>query len=327
MASKKNESDGLNIPNRINALPVKRIGPVVAGVIVALLAAMLVYGMIVNPNFEWHVVWKYLFNENVLAGIGWTLWITVLSMVIAIVLAVVLAIMRKSINPVLRGVSWFFIWFFRGTPVYTQLVFWGLISVLVPKLGLGIPFTSVTFWSVDTQDVITAFRAAVIGLALNEAAYLSEIVRAGLEAVDPGQTEAAEALGMRRSLIMRRVILPQAMRIIIPPTGNETIGMLKTTSLVLAVPFTLDLQFATNAIANRIYKPIPLLIVACFWYLLITSILMIIQSRLEKHFGKGFEARPIGTKGKQPPLPGKTDGEPKDDIQKQNQATMVGLNA
>ncbi|OZG58866.1 ABC transporter permease [Bifidobacterium tissieri] len=327
MASKKNESDGLNIPNRINALPVKRIGPVVAGVIVALLAAMLVYGMIVNPNFEWPVVWKYLFNENVLAGIGWTLWITVLSMVIAIVLAVVLAIMRKSINPVLRGVSWFFIWFFRGTPVYTQLVFWGLISVLVPKLGLGIPFTSVTFWSVDTQDVITAFRAAVIGLALNEAAYLSEIVRAGLEAVDPGQTEAAEALGMRRSLIMRRVILPQAMRIIIPPTGNETIGMLKTTSLVLAVPFTLDLQFATNAIANRIYKPIPLLIVACFWYLLITSILMIIQSRLEKHFGKGFEARPIGTKGKQPPLPGKTDGEPKDDIQKQNQATMVGLNA
>ncbi|MBW3088469.1 amino acid ABC transporter permease [Bifidobacterium sp. 82T24] len=327
MAAKNTENDGLNIPNRIDALPVRRPGPVVAGIIVALLAVMLVYGMITNERFEWDVVWKYLFNENVLAGIGWTLWITVLSMVIATVLAVILAIMRKSINPVLRGVSWFFIWFFRGTPVYTQLVFWGLFSVLVPKLGLGIPFTSIEFWSIDSQNVVTAFRAAVIGLALNEAAYLSEIVRAGLEAVDPGQAEAAEALGMRRSLIMRRIILPQAMRIIIPPTGNETIGMLKTTSLVLAVPFTLDLQFATNAIANRIYKPIPLLIVACFWYLLITSILMVIQSRLEKYFGKGFEARPIGPKGQQTPLPGKTDGEPKDDVHKTNQATMVGLNA
>ena len=126
---------------------------------------------------------------------------------------------------------------------------------------------------------------------------------------------------------MFRIVLPQAMRIIIPPTGNETIGMLKTTSLVTAVPFTLELQFATNAIANRIYKPIPLLLVACFWYLLITSILMVVQSRLEAHFGKGFDARPVGTKGKQTPLPGKTDGEPKDDVDKLNQTTFVGLNA
>ncbi len=248
-------------------------------------------------------------------------------MVVAIILSVILAIMRKSINPVLRGVSWFFIWFFRGTPVYTQLIFWGLFAVLIPKISLGTPFTSVEFWSIDSNVVVTAFNAAWIGLALNEAAYLSEIVRAGLEAVDPGQTEAAKALGMNRTLIMRRIVLPQAMRIIIPPTGNETIGMLKTTSLVTAVPFTLELQFATNAIANRIYKPIPLLIVACFWYLLITSILMVCQSRLEAHFGKGFDARPVGTKGKQAPLPGKTDGEPKDDVDKLNQTTFVGLNA
>ena len=327
MAKKETDGEGLDIPNRIKALPVKRTGPVVAGVIVALLAAMLIQGMITNPRLDWPTVWKYLFNENVLEGIAYTLILTALSMIVAIILSVILAIMRKSINPVLRGVSWFFIWFFRGTPVYTQLVFWGLFAVLIPKLSLGIPFTSVEFWSIDSETVITAFNASWIGLALNEAAYLSEIVRAGLEAVDPGQTEAAKALGMKRSLIMRRIILPQAMRIIIPPTGNETIGMLKTTSLVLAVPFTLDLQFATNAIANRIYKPIPLLIVACFWYLLITSILMVIQSRLEKYFGKGFEARPIGTKGKQTPLPGKTDGEPKDDVSKTNQATMVGLNA
>lgn len=327
MTNQPADGDGLNIPNRINALPVRRPGPIVAGVIVALLAAMLAQGVVTNERFEWPVVWKYLFNENVLEGIRYTLELTVIAMLVAIILAIVLAIMRKSINPVLRGVSWFFIWFFRGTPVYTQLIFWGLFPVLVPRLGLGIPFTSVEFWSIDSSDVITAFNAAWIGLALNEAAYLSEIVRAGLEAVDPGQAEAAKALGMKRSLIMRRIILPQAMRIIIPPTGNETIGMLKTTSLVTAVPFTLELQFATNAIANRIYKPVPLLLVACFWYLLITSILMVIQSRIEKHFGKGFDARPTGTRGKQPPLPGKTDGEPKDNVDKLNEATFNGLTA
>lgn len=330
MAKKQVDGEGLDIPDRIHALPVKRTGPVVAAVIVALLAAMLVQGLITNPRFEWNIVWKYLFNENVLEGIGYTLLLTVISMVVAIILAVILAIMRKSINPVLRGVSWFFIWFFRGTPVYTQLVFWGLFSVLVPKLSLGIPFTSVTFWSIDSSTIITAFNAAWIGLALNEAAYLSEIVRAGLEAVDPGQTEAAKALGMKRSLIMRRIILPQAMRIIIPPTGNETIGMLKTTSLVLAVPFTLELQFATNAIANRIYKPIPLLLVACIWYLLITSILMVIQSRLEKHFGKGFEARSIVAEDNgdhQLDGPVAVSETKKDRIARGNNVKMIGLNA
>jgi len=327
MAKRQVDGEGLDIPNRIKALPVKSPGPIVAAVIVVLLAAMLIQGLITNPRLDWPTVWKYLFNENVLEGIGYTLILTVLSMVVAIILSVILAIMRKSINPVLRGVSWFFIWFFRGTPVYTQLVFWGLFSVLIPKISLGVPFTDIAFWSIDSSVVITAFNAAWIGLALNEAAYLSEIVRAGLEAVDPGQTEAAQALGMSRTLIMRRIILPQAMRIIIPPTGNETIGMLKTTSLVLAVPFTLELQFATNAIANRIYKPIPLLIVACIWYLLITSILMVIQSRLEKHFGKGFDVRPAGPRGKQPPLPGKTEGEPKDNVDKLNDATFSGLTA
>ena len=193
MAKKQVDGDGLDIPNRIKALPVRRTGPIVAAVIVALFAAMLAQGLITNPRFEWNVVWKYLFNENVLEGIKYTLLLTVISMVIAIVLAVVLAVMRKSINPVLRGVSWFYIWFFRGTPVYTQLVFWGLFAVLIPRIGIGIPFTSIEFWSVDSQSVITAFNAAWLSLALNEAAYLAEIVRAGLEAVDPGQTEAAKA--------------------------------------------------------------------------------------------------------------------------------------
>ncbi len=327
MAKKQTDGEGLDIPNRIEALPVKRTGPIIAAIVVAVLAVMLLQSLITNPRFEWDVVWKYLFNENVLEGIRYTLVLTVLSMLVAVVLSVILAVMRKSVNPVLRWVSWFYIWFFRGTPVYTQLVFWGLFAVLFPRITIGIPFTSVEFWSIDSQSVITAFNAAWLGLALNEAAYLAEIVRAGLDAVDPGQREAAKALGMSRPLIMRRIILPQAMRIIIPPTGNEFIGMLKTTSLVNAVPFTLELQFATTAIANRLYKPIPLLIVACLWYLLITSILMVFQSMLEKHYGKGFDARPVGARGKRVPLPGKTEGEPKDNIRKQNQATFVGMNA
>jgi polar amino acid transport system permease protein len=311
---------------------------VVAGIVVALLAFMLVQGLVTNPRLEWDVVWKYLFNENVLNGIGWTLWLTVASMLIAVVLSVLLAVMRSSANAVLRGVSWFWIWFFRGTPVYTQLVFWGLFSVLIPKLSLGIPFTSVEFWSVDTRNILTAAVAAILGLALNESAYLAEIVRAGIEAVDTGQAEAAQALGMRRGLIMRRIVLPQAMRIIVPPVGNETIGMLKTTSLVMAVPFSLELQYATDAIANRIYKPIPLLLVACIWYLAITTILMIAQSRLEKHFGKGFEQRQLGagTSGSEPAGgsgsgAGKNAGTPdpreKDTVKKYNETMMTGLNA
>ena len=322
------KSEQPDIPNRVEALPVRRPGSFIAAVFVLILAAMLVKGLVTNENFEWNVVWKYIFNENIISGIGWTLVITALSMVIATALSVILAVMRESANPVLRFVSWFYIWFFRGTPVYTQLVFWGLFTVLIPRVSLGIPFTDVTFWSCDSQDLMTAFNAAVIGLSLNESAYLAEIVRAGLEAVDPGQSEAAKALGMSHSQIMRRVILPQAMRIIVPPMGNEAIGMLKTTSLVLAVLFTLDLQFASNAIANRLYKPIPLLLVACIWYLLITSVLMVLQRMLEKHYGKGFDANFAGEKGKDSEhLPGKTMGEVKNDINKTNEATLAGLNA
>lgn len=326
-ASKKlsQNSDGDRI------LPVKNPGPIIAGIIVAIIACSLLYSIVTNPRFEWNVVGIYLISDNVLTGIAWTLILTFLSMIIAIVLAIGLAMMRKSVNPVLRVVSWFFIWFFRGTPVYTQLVFWGMFAVLVPKLSMGIPFTSVEFFSIDSNVVMTSLNAAVIGLSLNEAAYLSEIVRAGLEAVDAGQVEAAQALGMGRSLTMRRVVLPQAMRIIVPPLGNETIGMLKTTSLVLAVPFTLELQFATNAVANRIYKPIPLLIVASIWYLIITSILMVFQVMLEKHFGKGFEAKDIVNNAQINSNAAKRGDNAikanSDAVKGRNNATMLGFNA
>ncbi|MCB7135989.1 amino acid ABC transporter permease [Cellulosimicrobium marinum] len=281
------------VPDRIHARPVPRPGRWISAVVLLVLAAMAVNGLVTNEKFRWDVVWLYLRDVNVVRGVGWTLLLTFGSMLIAVVLAVGLAVMRRSDNPVMKSVSWAYIWFFRGTPVYTQLVFWGLLAVLYPRLSVGIPFGP-EFFEFRTQDVITAFWAALLGLALNEAAYLAEIVRAGLGSVDPGQTEAAKALGMKDSKILTRVVLPQAMRVIVPPTGNETISMLKTTSLVLAVPFTLDLTYATNAIGNRTFLPIPLLMVAALWYLLITSILMVGQYYIERYYGRGFGDQPSG---------------------------------
>jgi polar amino acid transport system permease protein len=273
---------------RIRAVPVRHPGRWAAGAVIVAALIGAIHSIWTNPQFNWPTVRLYLFDVLVLGGIGWTLVLTVTSMVIAIVLAILLAFMRQSDNPLFRYVSWVWVWFFRGTPVYTQLVFWGLVPVLYQKVSGGIPFGPQLF-SFNTSEVITATVGAILGLGLNESAYLAEIFRAGLKSVDNGQMEAAEALGLRKSKIMWRIILPQAMRVIIPPTGNETIGMLKTTSLVLAVPFTLDLTFVTSTIANRIYLPIPLLIVAAFWYLVITSILMVGQYFVERHYGKGVD--------------------------------------
>ena len=276
------------VPERIHAVPVRYPGRWVSAVVVLVLAAMAVHALVTNEIFAWPTVWKYLYAMPVLRGVGWTLLLTVGSMVIAVVLAVLLAVMRDSPNPVMKWVAWGYIWVFRGTPIYTQLALWGFIAVIFPKLSLGVPFGP-ELWSFTTKDVFTAAVAALIGLALNEGAYLSEIVRAGLESVDHGQHEAARALGMMEGQILRRIVLPQAMRVIVPPTGNETISMLKTTSLVIAVPFTYELNFATNAIGNRTFQPVPLLMVACFWYLLITSVFMVGQHYLEKYYGRGFE--------------------------------------
>lgn len=277
--------DGVEL---INAVPVRHPGRWVGAAFILLFVALAIQNLVTNKNFRWETVGKYLFDILVIQSIGWTLLLTVSSMIIAIVLAIFLAFMRQSENPLFRYVAWFWVWFFRGTPVYTQLVFWGLVAVLFPKIIIGVPFGPEWF-SFNTETIITALVGAIVGLGLNESAYLAEIFRAGLKSVDNGQMEAAEALGMRRSKIMWRIILPQAMRVIVPPTGNETIGMLKTTSLVLAIPFTLDLTFVTNTIANRTYLPIPLLIVAAIWYLVITSVLMVGQYYIEKHFGKGVD--------------------------------------
>ena len=207
-------------------------------------------------------------------------------MLLAIVLAVILAVMRLSPNPVFRAVSWVYLWVFRGTPVFVQLVFWGLIPTIYKNIQLGIPFGP-TFFHLNIQNLSMYFVLAILGLGFNEAAYLAEIIRAGISSVPEGQTEASTALGMSWLLTMRRTVLPQAMRVIIPPTGNEFIGQLKTTSLAVAVPFTLDLFGRQRDIAAVIFQPIPLLLVAAAWYLLITSVLMVGQYYLERYFSRG----------------------------------------
>ena len=283
--------DGVKL---LDAKPVPRPGRWVSAIIVAILAAMAIHGLITNVNFQWRVVFQWLFSASIMQGVAFTIILTVLAMAVGSVLAITMAIMRQSVNPVLRWVAMAYIWFFRGTPIYTQLIFWSLLPTLYPSLSVGVPFLG-TLWgwevSFNTATYFTPFWMAFVGLGLNEGAYLAEIMRAGLLSVSKGQWEAATALGMPRATIFRRIILPQAMRVIVPPIGNETISMLKTTSLVSAIPFTLELTFIARQRGQATFAPVPLLIAAAIWYLVITSLLMVIQSMIEKHFGKGFERR------------------------------------
>jgi polar amino acid transport system permease protein len=198
---------------------------------------------------------------------------------------VLLAVMRLSPNPLLSRASWLYIFFFRGTPVLVQLLFWYNIAALYPKLSLGIPFGP-AFVHPDANTLITAFRAGILGLGLNEGAYMAEIVRAGIISVDDGQTDAAQSLGMTRVQTLRRIVLPQAMRVIIPPTGNETISMLKTTSLASVITVT-ELLYAAQLIYSVNFKPIPLLITVSIWYLVCTSVLYVGQHYLERYYGRG----------------------------------------
>jgi polar amino acid transport system permease protein len=279
---------GATPPEEIKAIPVRHPWRWVSVAVLAVLIAMLINGVVNNPAFRWDTVGQYLFDRRLVRGALVTIELTVLSMLLGVALGIVLAVMRLSPNPILSSTAWVYLWVFRGTPVYTQLVFWGLISVLYPKIGVGIPFGP-EFASFETTKVITFFVAAVIGLTLNEAAYMAEIVRAGILSVGEGQMEAASALGMRRPQVMRRIVLPQAMRVIIPPTGNELISMLKTTSLVVAVPLTTDLYSTSREISLRLFQPIPLLICAAMWYLAITSVLMTGQYYLERRYARGSQ--------------------------------------
>jgi polar amino acid transport system permease protein len=274
-------------PDVIKAIPIRHWGRWTASVIILIAVLLLGISLGRNPNLQWDVVGQYLFNGFILRGLLVTLELTFLAMLIGIVGGTLLAIMRLSKNYVLRIVSWFYLWFFRGTPVYVQIFFWGGFALLYRRLSLGIPLTSHIFWSVDSNTVITVFVAAVLALGLNEAAYAAELVRAGIISVEKGQSEAAASLGMSPALAMRRIILPQAMRVIVPPMGNETISMLKTTSLVAAISAH-ELFTNVQILYSQNLMVIPLLIVASIWYIFLTTLLTIGQHYLEAYFGRGF---------------------------------------
>ncbi len=281
-------------PEPIKAKPLRHPWRWVGGAVIVVLMAMLVHTLVFSRSeqprqtgsrFGWPVVGQYLFSPLIIKGAELTLELTVIAMVAGILLGILLAVMRLSKSWLISGVAWVYVWFFRGTPVLIQLFFWYYLASLYPKISLGIPF-GVTFTNVNMNVVLTAFWAAALGLSLNEGAYMSEIVRAGLLSVDEGQGEAAESIGMSRSQSLRYIVLPQAMRLIIPPMGNETISMLKTTSLASAITVG-ELTFVANQIAAQNYRQIQLLIVVALWYLFFTTVLSIGQYYLERYYARG----------------------------------------
>ncbi|MGB3812562.1 MAG: amino acid ABC transporter permease [Shinella sp.] len=256
----------------------------VAAVAVALVLANALYSILTNRGFGWPVVGEYFFAPQVMAGLFTTLMLTAISMTLALLLGIVVAVAAASRNPVLSSVARGYIWIFRAIPLLVQIIFWYNLAALYPKLGFGIPFLP-PIVEFDTNSVITAVSAAIIAMSLNEGAYMAEIVRSGLNSVDSGQREAARALGMSSWDSFRRIVMPQAMRVIIPPTGNETLSMLKYTSLVSVIALP-DLLYSTQLISSRNFEVIPMLLVASLWYLIVSTILMIIQSGIERHFAK-----------------------------------------
>jgi len=260
----------------------RRIPPM----LVLALALLAAYGLITSPTMHWDVVGQYFTSRLVLEGLVRTIYLTAAAMGMGIVLGVILALMRMSGSVTLTVFASSFIWLFRGTPLLVQIIFWYNLASFIPRLTLGVPFGGPELASWDVNSIITPLFAALLALGLNEGAYMSEIVRAGIASVEGGQMEAALVLGMRKGQAMRRIILPQAVRIIIPPTGNQAIGMLKGTSLVSVIS-TPELLYSVQQIYSQNYLPIPLLVVASIWYLILTTILSINQYYLERHYAKG----------------------------------------
>ncbi|MGQ4386150.1 amino acid ABC transporter permease [Streptomyces sp. SAS_270] len=273
-------------------VPMRYPGRRLAALLVLLTAASLGYSVLTNDNFEWPVVREYLFNHEIMKGLGTTLLLTAVAMTLGIVLGIVLAACRMSENRVLSYLSGAYLWFFRGTPLLVQLIFWFNLSALYPRLSIGVPFGGPEIAGAATNSVLSLWAVAIIGLTLNESAYMAEIVRGGLLSVPRHQQEAAVALGMNRWLTFRRVVLPQALRVIVPPTGNQVIGMLKHTSLVSIIALA-DLLYSAQLIYSQNFRTIPLLVVISLWYLLCTTVLSYAQSHIERHYGRGVQVGPL----------------------------------
>jgi polar amino acid transport system permease protein len=299
-------------PEPIKAVPVRHPWRWVALVAIAILVAMFIHLLVTNKAFNWSFIVDNAFRPPVIEGVRTTILLTIASMVIGVALGIVIAILRLSPNPIMSSVAFVYTWFFRAVPRLVLLTLFGNLGILWERVGLGVPFDhqighlfgidnlDAKIFSVKAITFLSGFVAAMLGLALSEAAYMAEIVRAGISSVDPGQTEASEALGLGRGQTLRRIILPQAMRVIVPPTGNEAIAMLKDTSLVTAVPVTNELFFQLRQIGAREFLPFPMLVAACMWYLFLVSILMIGQYYVERYFSRGYgskrpgKAKPVG---------------------------------
>jgi len=304
-------------PEPIRAIPVRHPGRWVAVAVIAVLTAMFVHLLVTNKWFNWHFVFVsighgqpgLLFTKPVLEGLRTTLVLTIVSMLVGVLLGLVLAVMRLSENPILRTASFAYTWFFRAVPRLVLMVLFGNLGILWDKVGLGVPFDrqlgalfgihdlNTQLFTVKALDLLTPFLAAVLALGLSEAAYMAEIVRAGMQSVDAGQHEASTALGLSRGQTLRRIVLPQAMRVIVPPTGNETIAMVKDTALASAVPLTTELYFQVHAVGVRTFQVWPSLVAATLWYLLLCSVLMVCQHYIEQYFGRGYGA-PSGARGR-----------------------------
>ncbi|MGN6253232.1 MAG: amino acid ABC transporter permease [Marmoricola sp.] len=297
-------------PGPIDAVPVRHPWRWVAVVVLMILIAKIIDILVSNPAFDWSFIGQAMIQSPVIHGLllG-TLLGTVLSMIGAVILGVILAVMRLSENRILSLVAATYVWFFRAIPRYVLLYMMGAIGVLWPSnqggLGLGVPFGpdimdalglsgNLTFLHLDANQIFGGLVGGIIGLTLSEAAYMAEIARAGILSVDEGQREAACALGMSNGLAMRRVVLPQAMRVIVPPTGNETIAMLKDTTLMTAIPVSAELFFQLSTIGAREFQTFAVSVSATIWYLIICSVLMYVQMHIERHFGRGFGGRPPG---------------------------------
>ncbi|MGW0611164.1 amino acid ABC transporter permease [Streptomyces sp. NPDC002788] len=266
-------------PEAIKAIPVRHYGRYVSAVVAIALLVGVVYAFS-QGKINWDAIPDYFLDDRILDGVGKTLLLTVLSMAIGIIGGVLLAVMRLSKNPVTSSIAWFYIWFFRGTPVLVQLIVWFNLGLVFEYINLG------PFYKDEWSDFMTPFLTALLGLGLNEAAYMAEICRAGLLSVDEGQTEASHALGMSHSRTLRRIVIPQAMRVIVPPTGNEVINMLKTTSLVSVVQYP-ELLRAAQDIGQTSGAPAEMLFLAAAWYLLLTSVFSIGQYYLERYYARG----------------------------------------
>ncbi|MCE3551363.1 amino acid ABC transporter permease [Pseudonocardia sp. RS11V-5] len=257
----------------------------VATAVVAVLVAMALHALVTNAAWDWATVGQYLFAPSIIRAVLLTLQLTVLGIVVGFVLGTVLAIMRLSPNPLLRSVSWTYIWIFRSVPLILQLLFWYNLALLYKSISFGVPFGPALF-EIGTMDLVGPVTAAVLGLALHQAAYAAEVVRSGFLGIDQGQLEAAAALGIPRWRRVRRIQLPQAMRTIVPTAANELIGLVKGTSVVYIMALS-ELFYQVQVIYTRTGRVIPMLLVAAVWYLVLTTVLSIGQFYVERHYAKG----------------------------------------